>query len=83
MGVFTRVKYGKGEACFLIRKENPGIYLARLTYYNGDRTDNPPDEITLIRGSRHWTGSFADNTLLNELGKSIEDLFSKLSPKEF
>lgn len=71
------VNYGKGRACFKIRKENPGIYYADLLYYDGINKQDLPEKITLIRGIRHWTGSFNDPTLLNELGKIIEESYSR------
>ena len=71
----ANVKYGKGRACFKVRKENPGIYFANLIYFEGDKKKAPPETITMVRGIRRWTGSCEDPALLNELGKVIEELF--------
>lgn len=71
----ANVKYGKGSACFRVRKENPGIYYADLVYFDGDKKKTPPKTITLVRGIRQWTGSCEDPELLNELGKIIEELY--------
>jgi len=73
------VNYGKGRACFKIRRENPGIYYADLMYYDGNDKHNLPEKITLIRGIRYWTGSYNDPTLLNQLGKIIEESYNKIS----
>lgn len=71
------VKYGNGRAHFKIHKENPGIYYANLLHYDGAKQFSPPHKITLIRGVRQWTGSHEDETLLNELGKVIEETYNK------
>lgn len=73
------VNYGKGRACFKIRRENPGIYYADLLYYDGSDKQNLPEKITLIRGIRYWTGSYNDPILLNQLGKIIEESYNKFS----
>jgi hypothetical protein len=73
--MISHVRYRKGEACYTIKRESPGIYLASLMYYHGNNSQGPPPEITLIRGIRYWTGSFDDKLLLNELGKTIEQSF--------
>ena len=69
--------YNDGTACFKIRKENPGIYSARLLYFEGPKKARPPKEIVLIRGVRHWTGSYENEELLNKLGKAIEDFLNE------
>ena len=63
------VNYGDGRACFKIQKENPGIYHARLLYFEGNKKQGPPKELVLMRGIRYWTGSHENEALLNELGK--------------
>ena len=73
------VNYGAGRACFTIRRENPGIYYADLLYYDGNHKKSPPAKITLIRGIRHWTGSYDDPILLNQLGKIIEEFYNRFS----
>jgi hypothetical protein len=77
MELETIVKYGSGRACFKIRREDAGIYYASLVYFEGDKKTRPPQEITLIRGIRQWTGSHDSTELLNQLGKSIEDLYNR------
>jgi hypothetical protein len=81
--MFSEVKYKHGSAYFSINRENPGIYLARLVHYSGRKSEAPPSEISLIRGIRYWTGSCEDKALLNQLGKTIEDSYTKTKVKEF
>ena len=81
MELNANVKYGNGSACFVIRKENPGIYYADLVYFDGSKKLEPPQKITLVRGIRQWTGSFDNPGLLNELGKVIEEAYQKMSAK--
>jgi len=78
MELNANVKYGNGSACFVIRKENPGIYYAYLIYFDGDKKLAPPQNITLVRGIRQWTGSFDEPELLNDLGKVIEEAYRKM-----
>lgn len=73
MDLKANVKYGKGSACFEVRRDSPGVYHADLLYFDGDHKLSPPKKITLIRGVRHWTGSFEDVVLLNQLGDIIEE----------
>ena len=70
------VNYGNGRACFKIQKENPGIYHARLLYFEGNKKQSPPKELVLMRAIRYWTGSHENKALLNELGKKIEDVLN-------
>jgi hypothetical protein len=70
------VNYGDGRACFKIQKENPGIYHARLLYFEGNKKQSPPKELVLMRGIRYWAGSDENEALLNELGKKIEDVLN-------
>lgn len=78
----ANVKCGSGRACFKIRKENPGIYLADLSHFEGAQKELPPKQITLIRGMRHWTGSCDNEVLLNQLGKIIENFLAQSSLDE-
>ncbi len=78
MELNANVKYGNGCACFIIRKENPGIYYAHLIYFDGDKKLSPPQKITLVRGIRQWAGSLDKPQLLNDLGKVIEEAYQKI-----
>lgn len=73
MDLKVNVKYGNGNACFMIHRESPGIYSACLVYFDGPEEFLPPSNITLVRGVRQWTGSYNNIDLLNELGKIIEE----------
>lgn len=68
------VKHRGDHACFKILREGEGIYTASLLSYDGENTNTPPGEITLIKGVRCWTGSIEDKTLLSELGGFIDSL---------
>lgn len=73
MKLNATVNHKGALACFEIRREAPGIYYADLISYEGNETQSPPGEITLIKSVRHWTGSSNDKSLLNQLGKEIEE----------
>jgi hypothetical protein len=68
----TRVKYNSAYASFRIQKERAGIYTAYLISFDGDDIHTPPEEITLLKGIRNWTGSIDDEVLLEQLGASID-----------
>jgi hypothetical protein len=82
MELEVTVSYGDGKACFKIVKENPGVYHARLLYFEGSKKLSPPKEIVLIRGIRCWAGSFEDDDLLNKLGKPIENFLNDAKANE-
>ena len=82
MELEATVNYGDGKACFKIVKENPGVYHARLLYFEGSKKLSPPKEIVLIRGIRYWAGSYQDDDLLNKLGTLIEDFLNEESTNE-
>jgi hypothetical protein len=66
------VSYKKGKAYFDIIPDKPGIYTARLVSWKGGKAVNIPDEIILVRGFRHWSGSYSDYQLLSAIGGKIE-----------
>ena len=66
------VSYKKGKAYFDIIPDKPGIYTARLVSWQGGKGVNIPDEIILVRGFRHWSGSYSDYQLLSAIGDKIE-----------
>lgn len=76
MELKANIKYNGHSACFVIKKDSPGVYHADLVYYDGAEKSPPPKTITLIRGLRKWTGSSEDGDLLNNLGKIIEESLS-------
>lgn len=82
MELQANVKYGNGTAFYNIRKENPGIYLADLVHFEGDPQQSPPEQITLLRGMRYWTGSCDNEVLLHQIGKIIVDYLSRPSHGE-
>ena len=66
------VNYGNCKACFTITKENKGVYYAALLKVSGQHCKNLPASITLVKGMRHWWGSYDDQILLDQLGHAIE-----------
>ncbi len=69
------VNCANGRARFKINRESSGVYYAQLMNFEGSKNTSLPKEVILTRGLRHWTGSFNDETWLNELGNIIEDFF--------
>ena len=78
----ANVRYGDGEACFRIFRENPGVYYAELLYVEGGVNKFPVKDLTLVRGIRHWAGSSDDSHLHNKLGKVIESFLQKFHTHE-
>lgn len=66
------VQYAGNLAQYTITPENNGIYNARLQTYEGKEGPVPPLSITLVRGIRHWVGSFNDPYMVDALGKAID-----------
>jgi hypothetical protein len=69
----ANVIYKGGVACFEIERDAPGLYFARLRYYEQKGRAKLPNEIMLVRGIRNWAGSFDDEGLLQQLGNVIEE----------
>jgi hypothetical protein len=70
------VKNEDGVAHFVISHETHGVYRADLIRYEGSPDQAPPSQILLMRGYRHWTGSYSRQDLLQELGQQIDDVVS-------
>jgi len=68
------VKVQENVAHFTVSPLGRGVYLAFLTGYQGAPEQSPPEEIVLVRGLRHWTGSCDHTDLVNELGEVIDAL---------
>jgi hypothetical protein len=73
MEMSAAVEFRGALAHFRIRKDNAGIYFAHLLRYEGNPFESPPEEITILRGVRQWTGSCNDDLLLSRLGKIIDE----------
>jgi hypothetical protein len=71
--MIAEVIYRGALAHFNIDSDCSGIYYAHLLDYQGVSEENPPTEITLMRGIRKWTGSCNDGTLLFNIGTCIEE----------
>lgn len=76
------IKYGAGEAVYRIQMEDPGLYFATRLRFDGSDEAAPPDEITLVRGIRKWTGSIRDEALLSDLGRSIQKALARAKPEQ-
>jgi len=66
------VKYRGALAHYKVSPENENIYHARLIRYDGKPDQTPPAQITLTRGSEHWSGSSDKQDLLDKIGEVIE-----------
>lgn len=64
----------KGEpAHYSITSENRGIFHARLLKYEGKNAEVPPENILMVKSVRHWTGSYNEPYVIEELGRAIEE----------
>ena len=68
------VKVQDNVAHFIVSPVGKGVYLAFLSGYQGAPELSPPEEIVLVRGLRHWTGSCDNHDLISELGDVIDAL---------
>jgi hypothetical protein len=73
MKVTASVEFKGGTAHFAIRSANSGIYHANLLRYEGNTFDTPPNEVTIIRGVRQWTGSCNEDLQIEKLGEVIAE----------
>lgn len=60
-------------AHYAISRESQGIYLARLLRYEGPDGVTPPESLTLVRGTRHWVGSYDEAWFVAALGRALEE----------
>jgi hypothetical protein len=79
--------YKGGLAHYKIVRENVGIFNAYLERYDGKPENTPAQNIILVRGLRHWSGSINEQGLLDTLGEVIDRktkgrLYFTLSPNE-
>ena len=79
--------YKGGLAHYKIVRENVDIFNAYLERYDGKSDNIPPQNIILVRGLRHWSGSTDEQSLLDSLGEVIDRrtkgrLYSTLNPGE-
>lgn len=68
------IKVQDNVAHFTVSPAGKGVYLAFLSSYQGAPEQSPPEEIVLVRGLRHWTGSCDRPDLIRELGDVIDAL---------
>ena len=64
--------YKGGLAHYKIIPENFGIYNAYLERYDGKSSNSPAQNIILVRGLKHWSGSIEEQNLLDTIGEVID-----------
>ncbi len=64
--------YKGGLAHYKIVRDNLGIFNAYLERYDGKTDHTPSQNIILVRGLKHWSGSIEDQGLLDSLGEVID-----------
>jgi hypothetical protein len=72
MQIRAIVKYREAYAEYTLTQEEPGIFAGTLVSYKGSTHDLPPPIVTLTKGVRRWSGSFYDQSLIDDLGEIIE-----------
>ena len=82
MNLKAVVRYLGDWAHYAITPENKGIYHAHLTKYEGAEIVTPPEDILLVRGPRQWVGSYNERSLLDELGRCIEERMRAGEPND-
>ena len=66
------LRYRGGHVHYRLHEEAERIFTAYMVSFDGNSTNSPAEEITLVKGVRNWTGSVEDDLLLQELGKFID-----------
>ena len=64
--------YKGGLAHYKVVPENLGIYNAYLERYDGKAANAPVQNIILVRGLKHWSGSIEEQNLLDTIGEVID-----------
>jgi hypothetical protein len=67
------VQFLGDRAHYSITQVKKGIYDAKLLRYEGSSGVTPPEAVTLVRGVRHWVGSYDEPYFVDELGNAIEE----------
>lgn len=66
------VKVNEEVAQYTVSPAGRGVYVARLCPGSDRSKSSFPEEIVLVRGIRHWTGSCEESHLIRELGEVID-----------
>lgn len=69
-------------AHYRVRTEAKGVFAAHLEKYEGPDSVSPPEEVTLVRSVRHWSGSYSEQYFIDELGEEIEKRVRGGNPHE-
>ena len=72
MWISAIANYKGGLAHYKVVQDNRGIFNAYLERYDGRPENTPPENIILVRGHNHWSGSFEEQTLLDKIGEVID-----------
>lgn len=67
------VQFLGDRAHYSVTQVKKGIYDAHLLRYEGSSGVTPPQNVTLVRGVRHWVGSYDEPYFVDELGQAIEE----------
>jgi hypothetical protein len=69
----AEVRFLGEKAHYTVTQVRRGLYDAHLVRYEGPSGVTPPQDVTLVRGVRHWVGSYEESYFVEELGRAIED----------
>lgn len=72
MEITAAVLYGGSLAHYDVQLEGGRECFARLSSYNGNPLQQPPNTIKLRKEGRHWISDSADNNLSDDLGYAVE-----------
>lgn len=67
------VQFLGDRAHYSVTQVKKGIFDAKLLRYEGSSGVTPPEAVTLVRGVRHWVGSYDEPYFVDELGQAIEE----------
>lgn len=72
MEVTAAVLYGGALAHYDVQVESGRECFARLSSYNGNPAQQPPQKIRLRKEGRHWISDGVDDHLSDDLGYAVE-----------
>ncbi|HEU4470951.1 MAG TPA: hypothetical protein VFR58_07710 [Flavisolibacter sp.] len=72
MEVTAAVLYDGSLAHYDVRIDNRGECSARLSSFNGNGSQRPPQNIQLRKQGRHWVSQEVDNRMSDDLGYAVE-----------
>ena len=72
MEITAAVLYGGRLAHYDVLVESGRECFARLSSYNGNPAQQPPNTLKLRKEGRHWVSDYDDNSLSDDLGYAVE-----------